>query len=324
MVITPEVVEGNDGWLFLAGGSNAVLSLFSRSESELDALVKSWSAILSERLRKARALNCKYLHVIVPDKLSIYREEFNHDGLELRYPAEAFDRHCDALGLSGAIIPLTPYFRKQKEKHQLFWKTDTHWTIAGCYCAYQMICAYLAVAPLESLILLPRSNAPNAVLDLGGKLDPPRTESIAYGQFGRRAKRIYANELVLAREQGLLKNGIGYHVGSLVQFENTLNEAANLHVLVFGDSFFEYRTSSLTGMFADTIRKITFVWSSWIDWTLVQELKPDVVITEIAERFIGAVPNDTRDIRKHAAEKLVDLDIKPDNPYFAHPLGGGQ
>jgi len=61
----------------------------------------------------------------------------------------------------------------------------------------------------------------------------------------------------------------------------------------------------LTGMFADTVEEMMFVWSASIDWQIVDAYKPDVLLTEIAERFMRVVPADDIDLRSHGLKKLA-------------------
>jgi alginate O-acetyltransferase complex protein AlgJ len=306
--LTPEIFEGKDGWLFLAGGTNQILEFFSRDREAVDSTLKAWSGLLRSRKARAAQLGARYFHVIVPDKLNTYREEAELVDMVLRFPAEELERDAATFGISDLIIPLTDYFRRQKQRYPMFWRTDTHYTIQGCYSAYQMICAHLKIPARSDLIYRPSSKVETA-LDLGGKLDPVRTEQLAVGRFALDTDRTYANELVTIRERKLVSNNVGLHTGSMVSYDNRSASAADLHLLVFGDSFFEYRTHLLTGMFAETVRKFTFVWSTSIDWSIVAELKPDVLLTECAERFMTALPGDTMNVADHVKQKLAPLNL---------------
>ena len=306
--LTPDIFEGQDGWLFLAGGTNQILKFFSRDGAELDAVLTGWADLLHARQARAAQLGARYFQVIVPDKLNTYREEAELGDALLRFPAEQIERRAAELGLADVIIPLTDYFRRQKSRYRMFWLTDTHYTIQGCYSAYQMICAHLKIAPKPDLMYRPSTTIETA-LDLGGKLDPVRTEQFGIGQFAQDTERRYANELVTIRERKLVSNDIGLHTGSMVSFENKAASAADINLLVFGDSFFEYRTHLLTGMFAETVRKFTFVWSTSIDWDIVADIKPDVLLTECAERFMTALPADTINIAEHVKRKLAAIDM---------------
>jgi hypothetical protein len=61
----------------------------------------------------------------------------------------------------------------------------------------------------------------DGVWDLGSKLTPQVRETAQFGRFGVGAQRIYANDIVLRRESGELKNAAALHVGSMVTYKNT-------------------------------------------------------------------------------------------------------
>ena len=48
----------------------------------------------------------------------------------------------------------------------------------------------------------------------------------------------------------------------------------------------------LTAMLAETYRDLHFVWSTNLDYDLIAQIRPQIVISEIAERFMGTVPTD--------------------------------
>lgn len=301
--LTNDVFEGTQGHLFLATGSNNVVALFSQGTSERRQLTQTWTELLVRRGKRLAASGAKYLHCFVPDKLSIYREEAAELWAGLSSPAEQIETEED-IALRPYLVPLTAYLLRQKQRHLLFFRSDTHWTIEGCFSAYQMLCAYLGIAQRGDLI-----NAPAAQVelcgDLGGKLNPPRKEIFRYGSFGKSATRVHANRLVLLRESGELTNNVNLHVGSIVRFTNG-SAKSRKRVLIFGDSFCEYRTHLLTGLFADTVSDLMFVWSASIDFGIVETFAPDVVITEIAERFMARSPTDDVNLIAHAERKVSE------------------
>ncbi|MDB5448376.1 MAG: hypothetical protein JWQ97_3693, partial [Phenylobacterium sp.] len=86
-------------------------------------------------------------------------------------------------------------------------------------------------------------------------------------------------------------------------------------LMLFGDSFSEYRTHLLTGLLAETFAETAFIWSSAIDWGLVQKFKPNVLLTELAERFMEQVPNDDLDLNAFASHRLEQYrKSRPDVP----------
>ena len=85
--------------------------------------------------------------------------------------------------------------------------------------------------------------------------------------------------------------------GSQACYENRTERADARTLLIFGDSNSHQDPIQLTGMFAETFREVHFVWSSSLDWRLIEEVKPDLLIAEIAERFLKRLVNDDFDVK---------------------------
>lgn len=303
--LSKDVFEGDDGHLFLVGGSNDVAHLFSESDHNLQLICSAWKTLLTSRKRAATDRGIKYLHCFVPDKLSILRTKALAVTAQMRFPAEILEESDDA-ELRGILVPLTKYLRKQAGNYEVFHRTDTHWTVEGCFSAYQMLCSYMVI-PQKADLITRNAPAREGSWDLGSKLTPKRFETIRFGRFGIGASRVEANDIVTARETAQVPNDLLLHVGSIVEYRNERHPLAKVRMLVFGDSFFEYRPHMLTGMFAETVDVVMFVWSAAIDWKLVDEFKPDILLTEIAERFVRVIPMDDIDIRRHATNKLQSV-----------------
>jgi hypothetical protein len=112
--LTPDIFEGKDRRLFLAGGTNEVLRCFSRGAEDMKPGLSSWAQQLRLRKHRAEELGARYRHVIIPDKLNTYREEADCNHLSLRFPAQELEDHSKEYGLIDILIPLTDYFRRQK------------------------------------------------------------------------------------------------------------------------------------------------------------------------------------------------------------------
>ncbi|MBW7961802.1 alginate O-acetyltransferase AlgX-related protein [Bradyrhizobium sp. BR 10261] len=299
--LTDDVYEGTNGHLFLAKGSNNVIALFQLSRDEREELIRRWIELIVRRGDGLRNDGIVYRHCFVPDKLSIYREEAGEIWDGLVSPAETIEA-SDNPRLRRYLVGLTDYLRRQKATYEMFPKNDTHWTLEGCFSAYQMLCASLQIQQRADLVYLKPASIELSG-DLGGKLHPKRLETFRFGTFARSAKRSFANDLVSLRESGVLANEVGLHVGSIVQFSNRSAQAAK-RLLLFGDSFSEYRTHYLTGLLADTVSELMFVWSSNLDYRIIRDFKPDIVVTELAERFMSRPPTDDVDLVEHAKRKV--------------------
>ena len=304
---TPEVHRGKDGWLFLTGGSNDALSYYANPDAFTDAAVQGWIRLLRDRRERCRGLEAGYTHLIVPDKLAVYHDKF--DGrlpCRARSPASLIPAAACEAGLGDTVVDILPAFMRARKRARLYWQTDTHWTFEGCLVAYRVLCRRLGVAP-DADIVRGDSGSFELLLDLGRKLDPPVREQFYTGRVAQRARRVSVNPLVSWKERHGLENDGGLHIGSNVVFCNHHPEAVGKCAVLFGDSFSEYRTHLLTGMLAETFRELHFVWSASIDWTYVRRVRPDLVITELAERFAGQLPDDDFDLDRYTIQRLAPL-----------------
>ena len=302
-----DVHQGDDGWLFLVGGSNQVLRFMTEPDAFPDSAVEAWLTLMRERRERCRTFGTTYVHLIAPEKLTVYHEKFRGDlpcrqrSPAWRLPAAA--RHAE---LGDVVADPLAYFMRNKDDYKLYWQTDTHWTFEGCLCAYQILCGHLGVKPNPG-IWMDRTSGADLLLDLGSKLDPPVREFFTLGRFLQHARRVAANPLVVFKERMQRENEGGLHVGSNVVFCNFGEAAVRKRVVLFGDSFSEYRPHLLTGMLAETFQEVHFVWSTSLDWSYIERVKPDLLITEAAERFANQVPRDDFNLDSYVVQCLAPL-----------------
>lgn len=121
--------------------------------------------------------------------------------------------------------------------------------------------------------------------------------------FERRARRVEANALVRYREETEPERIGGVFVGSRVVLRNE-GAADPRRLLIFGDSYSYEAAPRLTTMLAETFGEVHAIWSADIDWAYVRAVKPDIVLFEIAERFLRRVPTDRFRVDAFAARRV--------------------
>lgn len=79
-------------------------------------------------------------------------------------------------------------------------------------------------------------------------------------------------------------------VGSRHGFTNE-GAPSPAHVLVFGNSFFQNGDlpHHLTWWAKHVFAQVTLVWGGEFDWSVVDDLEPDVVVGQTVERFLERV-----------------------------------
>jgi alginate O-acetyltransferase complex protein AlgJ len=297
------VHRGHDGWLFLIGGSNSVSSLYDRKSVLLgDDRIRKWADLIEQRARRFERLGIQYVHINVPEKLTIYDDK-------LPDPPIVDWRLSPALRLRD-MLQRSPYgdvwldliepFRTSPDKDRLYFKTDSHWSGEGCYFAYRLLCERIGLTP-EADLLSRAHQSIDGVLDMGSKFDPPIFEPVKFYDFRMKSARVYRNAIAHYLETP--EFGAQIHVGTHVRYLNRTPGAQKKKILIFGDSFSSQRGDALTAMLAETARDVEFVWSSNLDWPFIKRVKPDVVIYELVERFMTVLATDNLSIRRTIARQ---------------------
>ncbi|MGU3664370.1 alginate O-acetyltransferase AlgX-related protein [Methylobacterium sp. A49B] len=282
---------GRDGWLFLTGGTNRVMDRY-RGGLRHWLLLRAWTRLIKARAIRAESLGIRCLHVIVPEKLSVYDDKT--DGL--RYaPAKASTRRL-ARGLArnpAYLDLLAPLRAARNGPVPLYLRTDTHWTVRGCLLAYREIMRALGAIPPADIGARPEIVS-DEVMDIGEKLrDRPR-ERIERFMLQRDAERVEVGALLAAYEAEGRDREV--HVGAHVVYRNRSAGADPRRLVLFGDSCAHFDPFLLTGMLAESFSEVHFVWSSSLDWDYIARVRPDILLFELAERFLARVPRDDFDV----------------------------
>jgi len=305
--VRPDIHVGRDNWLFLTGGSNDVAVQYGTPGFPRAKLWR-WRRLLEARTRRLGALGIGYAHAVAPEKLAIHDHAF--DGLALdpaRSPALRLERWLRFSPARSCLVDLVRPFRARARDMALYRRTDTHWTFAGGWLAYAEICRHLGVRPRYD-IAARRLGTPQVYAgDLGAKFDPERCEIAEPCLFAGAAQRVHANALITAFEAD--GRGRDAHIGAYAVFRNDAPGIDPRRLVLFGDSYAHHTpngaTGTLTPLFADTFREVHMLWSTSIDWKLIERIRPDFVVSEIAERFMIEVPQAGFDIDKLAALALA-------------------
>jgi alginate O-acetyltransferase complex protein AlgJ len=292
VTVPGEIQEGRDGWLFLRFGTNRVIRYFTEADYFCDLLV--------DRALRTGELGARYFHLIVPDKLTVYRENYigslsNYDNRPSRTIPLALQRR----GASHVYLDVTSQLIAERDARPLFYKTDTHWTPFGAIVAYQLLSEALGVEKLDLTDLVCGEYI--ATFDLGGKLDPPVQETGFYFDVPDSGTLIFANELAAYFDEQRMHHN---QRGRQYVYRNERLRGGK-RLVVFGDSF--CATGCFLPILSRAFYEVHFFWSTSIDFRYVEEVRPDFVVTEIAERFVKMLPDDRRDLREFARHRYAAL-----------------
>jgi hypothetical protein len=310
---------GCEGHLFLVSGSNDVLAQF-QDTPVVQWYLWQWRHAIYTRERRLRAAGIVYKHVTIPEKITIYdnlltdldvdwrlspaNRLYRQDPYYKRFPLRIarFSQYLRRRSRWRSImIDLVGPLRRLRDLQPLYFRTDTHWTFEGRMIGYQEICRALGAEPVKDFRERRTMYLPDFSGDLGGACTPPLTEGVTAYNLQRDAERVYASPIVEHRERrGQIHT---LHTGSHVVYRNPCAPDPR-RVVLFGDSYAHVAPIQLTIMLAETFGELHFIWSTQFDYGYVERVAPDIVLTEMAERFLFRAPNDAFDLDTYARERF--------------------
>ncbi len=269
------VIVGEDNFLFHR--DHEAVEQVTGSLPLSGADVKTWKDIL-----EARAAWCESRHVtlrilFVPEKHVVYSDKIP----ELRISdARPVLQILSALAPGTRAKCLYPVEALRAHRHQFetYFQTDTHWTQEGAFVAHDELVRSLReeidISPVveKDLVRTQRTY----IGDLGVRLEPEREETTVFLSHGTFLpfRRVFENK--------------GFSRGSTIAFESPRLEAPSL--VVFRDSFFNTILPHMVPVFS----RVVVVSSIDMHYDLVDSENPDVIVFEIAERFVGFLDQNGR------------------------------
>lgn len=272
------VVFGKDNFLFYKSevkndgpSLNDYQGLSPLSQAEIDQLIASLTTVkdyLSSR-------GIKLIVVVAPNKHTIYPELLPasykrvSDTTRLDQLLQALPPNINILDLRSALIT-------GKSIYPTYYATDSHWNNFGAYIASNEI-----IKSLHNSLLIPRELTDYQVI---------ASPSLGIGDLATMLSarnmlpdyQIDLNPLDLVSVED---NGFNYKNGKYSGHIWTQPNDALPRLLFFGDSFRESLTPFLVSNFS-TSYVMGYSKNYEVDYDLLDVAKPDVVIWEVAERYL--------------------------------------
>lgn len=301
---SPDVRVARDGWLFLIGGTNSALRYYTDPGYFTEDHARSWANLLQARQARLARCGIGYLHMVAPDKLSVYPDFLgevlpNGD----RHPLALLEAALRDAGRADLLVNPLPAFFAHPERERLFLKTDTHWTFLAATVVLDLITQRLGAR--RSVSLADREVKPyRMIFDLGSKVTPRVIEEGYVVAMRPDVRRLYANELAVKFEEHARQGKPVMHNSINVVFRSENPDAIDKTLVIFGDSFMDFQESTTTALIAEYFRETHFIWSPRIDYGYVARVQADLVLTEVAERFMIQQPEDDYNLDQDVARRL--------------------
>jgi hypothetical protein len=265
----------HSGIAYLIGGKHAVLKYVTGALTPTPQSRQIFFENIAARRKSVEACGARYGHVIFPDKHSVLTEDF---------PFQPVHRLGDLYmsdipaGLASYLAPavLYPAHTLRQDQPTAYSALDTHLTAHGALAVLRMM---LARVGIEAGAVLDHVQARitttrNRTGDLGNKFAPP----------------LFQDELHLDPDwprTELRRPGMGNDGMVDIRFNPTA--AHDITVLLFGDSFFYGMLPHLSAVFS----RVILLRTRFMHSEMLALIKPDVVFTGNAERYLAYVAPDS-------------------------------
>lgn len=277
-------IIGLRGHLFLTGGSNSLLSQYQAPvDDAVLSRVDRWVDLFAQRQEQCEARGLRYLQTVLPEKLTALRAGAL---LQIDGPSRLLQELESRLrGTDFYVSGLEPFDQWSSEDDP-FLMADTHLSAAGAQSVFAALAARIDPQLVPLIEAIRMDEVRYATGDLSGRFGLPIYSRIV--EPSEDQVSAYRGGLEMVEKHFPPENG---SIGRRFRWVNDTAPSA-LKVLVFGNSFFSIGdfAGSLSWWGKHFFREFHFQWAPDVDWALVDELRPDIVVGQTVERFLGRIP----------------------------------
>lgn len=267
-----DVLLTNSGTAYLIGGNHSVLNYITEQIKPEQASYDNFISNISKRAYIAHLCKSKYLHVIFPDKQSVLESDF-----PIKNTVRLGDKYIERIEKSplNNFVLYPADILKQENCNAPYLKLDTHMSDHGSLLVIRHILSRIdetaneATSEISKLIYKKK----NSHGDLGGKFEPKLTQE--------------STHLVPNWDYHYFSSNGSFNNG---QIDIYFNKDAKVQkkVLIFGDSFFRMMLLQLSNVFSE----IVFLRTPFFHCEMIELIKPDIILTGNAERYLSHVNSD--------------------------------
>jgi alginate O-acetyltransferase complex protein AlgJ len=279
---SPEVIIGDNGWLFLRLRDDPNSFKFSPLAPLSEKELQDWQEMFERRQAWLASQHIAYLVLIAPEKQTIYPEFLSSELRRFQHNVRT-DQLLDRLRETHSpvqILDVRPELLQAKQFQRVYWKADTHWSDIGAYVVYRALMAEIQrILPAKPLIVLQsadltRVEAVGVGGDLANMLGVPE-------MFSETATTMTPTDQTLPPRNGT------------DQLYVLNGDPSGPRLVMYHDSF----AHELIPLMARSFSHAAYFWGKRAIYPqFIAMQKPDLVIDEIAERFVSGEPTDDSDL----------------------------
>ena len=288
--VISDIREGRDGWFFIE--TAATKNSYGRPNYLANESLHAWGLYLDRRFQWLSERGIAYVFLVVPNKHTVYYDKNPLlDSVDIQNRrSNQFRKYMSERTKVPVLDPSDALLRVRQHDGasglQLYNKTEPHWNVLGAAYAMQSLERSLS----ESISGLTTASVNEEEFTF--------TSRDAYGFLTRfpfwpkaTDMEVVANGLPSCAAAMLkLEDPFGVWQGSYrAPFKTYCPSGTPLRVLVFRDSFMTTMQPFLSARFSE----VSYVWTYGQDDELleyyVELLKPDLVIEQLTERYLGEI-----------------------------------
>lgn len=269
--VQDNVLFGKDGWLYLWGGAHGQFNHLMGAPIESYS-ISAFIDNVKARYELCQSRSVPYLHVVFPSKPTVMTE-YLPDDMQAQVQS-LYERHyAEVLRSAGCGFVTYPraLLVEEKERSQVFSRTDTHMTDIGCAVVARHILRQLG-HDHDPLMYMEEDTRPRRG-DLAAMAKTGDVELAAVHGLRSRTDQIWDNRRSLPSNKDNI--AVSHHPHSF----------SSQRLLVLGDSFMLQCLTSLSSFYRD----ILYVRSAHLQPELLDMFSPDAVVTANAERYMCKV-----------------------------------
>lgn len=267
--LAASVIIGKDNWLFHRD-HEAVEQVSGRRRLP-DYELRRWRHLLECRHHWLAARGVAYHFFVVPEKHAVYPDKLGEQCVVSEdRPVRQLIREFESRSSPVRIIYPAESLSKARSERDTYLVADTHWNMFGGYVAYRDLCR--AVAERYAIPVVEPTRLDYFQLafdgDLGTRLEPEvQCEGLYFHVRDPRGRKVGENHV--------------FTRGSALAFENEDDTLPKL--VLFRDSFANWWLPLL----AESFSRVVVVSTMEMYFELVESERPDVVVTQMAERYLN-------------------------------------
>jgi hypothetical protein len=287
------VLVGEDGWLFYTG--EGALDAYRRTRPFTKDELDTWAHTIDTWASLCAKVNARLVVIVAPDKATVYSNAMPAWTKPLAHESR-FDQLASLIRARSDVdyVDVRPAFAEARRSGTpLYYRTDTHWNDLAGYIAARELASTLT-RRYPAIVLPPFVSSGTVTrLPLGGDLArflglkrhlPDEDVRVGLPDAQATVETVWGDHTVPWKRRADLKRDmkIEPHVRS------SRPNAPVPRAFVLRDSF----GNALVPYLAEYFGTAVYRWTEWLDPQELEDFRPNVVIVEIAERYLMKDPKE--------------------------------